>query len=421
MPSALIPEYIADVFGNHVGNTYQEGLVDSSSLEKFHQRLENLKQLWDEREKPLSPSSGPRFYRHFVRYHADVVRYHMRKDLRESAGLGSPPSKFTTNASESLNAAIKRKVNFQESELPEFNDQMRQYAESQREEVIQALSGRGQFRLCHDVSHGVSTQVWVKMTTQQRREAVSAFENAQLPTTQSADKGPSSISIIPSSQAVLSVTAEDSVITSIPFVTLMFMWNKAADLLSASNVITPAPGDDSKARMVICRSQVVPHHVRSCFSGRFLCDKNCPQWMSSRYVLTHWLLQSRIMSFSSFSNGILLLGKGPIFLQLALLGCQRAEARRETDLSQQKSDLILQLLTITPFVQVWHLPLPCLKPLLVHHNICMTVQFQCLLAPRYCPVNFSKSARISEHANQCTRLRSTNLRSSQLLLLPCRT
>ena len=288
-----------------------------------------MKQLWNEREKALSPSSGPRFYRHFVRYYADVVRYHMRKDLRESAGLGSPPSKFTTNASESLNAAIKRKVNFQESEWPEFNDQMRQYAESQREEVIRALSGRGQFRLCHNVSHyGVSTQVWVKMTTEQRREAVSTFEKARLPTTRSADEGPSSISIIPSSQAVLSVTAEDSGITSIPLVTLMSMWNKAADLLSASNGITPAPGDDSKARMVISRSQVVPHHVRSCSNGRFLCDKNCPQWMSSQ-ICSHTLaVAEQNDELLQFLQWYVTTGQGPNLSAIGLTGLPKGRGQK---------------------------------------------------------------------------------------------
>ena len=60
-----------------------------------------------------------------------------------------------------------------------------------------------------------------------------------------------------SSEPVLSVSADDSGITSIPLVTLTLMWNKAFELLSTSNGITPAPGDDPKARMVIYRSQVV--------------------------------------------------------------------------------------------------------------------------------------------------------------------
>ena len=43
---------------------------------------------------PFAPASGSRFYNYFVQYHADVVQYHMRRDLRESVGLGSPPLRF---------------------------------------------------------------------------------------------------------------------------------------------------------------------------------------------------------------------------------------------------------------------------------------------------------------------------------------
>ena len=72
----------------------------------------------------------------------------MRRDVREAAGLGSPPSTFTTSASESMNAELKRKVNYKESEWPLFNKHMEQVVESQRDEIIRALSGRGQ---CSDL------------------------------------------------------------------------------------------------------------------------------------------------------------------------------------------------------------------------------------------------------------------------------
>ena len=59
----------------------------------------------------------------------------MRRDLRESVGLGSPLSTFITNASESINAAIKRKVDFKESDWPEFNEKMKHFVESQRKSL----------------------------------------------------------------------------------------------------------------------------------------------------------------------------------------------------------------------------------------------------------------------------------------------
>ena len=130
-----------------MGNTHQNGLVDCQSLEEFDESLTGLTSLWDLREKPYAPSSGPRFLCYFVQHQADVVRYHMQKDLRESTGLGSPPPTFTTNATESINAAIKRKVDFKESDWPKCNENMKDFVESQREEAIRALSGRGMYRL----------------------------------------------------------------------------------------------------------------------------------------------------------------------------------------------------------------------------------------------------------------------------------
>ena len=61
--------------------------------------LLHLKKLWDEREAPFAPASGPRFYTFFQRYQADVVKYHMRKDLREVAGLAVHLLFFMTNPS----------------------------------------------------------------------------------------------------------------------------------------------------------------------------------------------------------------------------------------------------------------------------------------------------------------------------------
>ena len=60
----------------------------------------------------------------------------------------------------------------------------------------------------------------------------------------------------------LSISAEDSGITAIPLVTLNAMWAKAFDLLRADNAITPVPGSNRKACMVISYSQVALYLVQ---------------------------------------------------------------------------------------------------------------------------------------------------------------
>lgn len=111
-------------------------LLDATSAEDFEARFESCKAIWEEQESPYVPSSEPRFYEYFRRYKAQQVCHSMRRDLREATGLGSPPAIFTTNASESINATMKRKVDYKESEWPTFNNAVKQLAQQQREEVV---------------------------------------------------------------------------------------------------------------------------------------------------------------------------------------------------------------------------------------------------------------------------------------------
>jgi len=106
------------------------------------------------------------------------------------------------------------------------------------------------------------------------------------------------------------------------------MWNKASQLLSTTNGITPAPGVDSKARMVISHSQVAPHHVRSCSDGRYLCDSNCPQWMSSQ-VCSHTLaVAEQNGELLKFLQWYVKLGQGPNLSSIALSGLPKGRGQK---------------------------------------------------------------------------------------------
>ena len=181
IPTAVAEEFVSDIFGKYSGSTYSEGLVDSSSEKEFNDRLTKCEAVWNAREAPYASARGPQFYSYFVRYKSAIVCHNMRQDLREAVGLGSPPRTFTTNASESINAMLKRKVNYKESEWPEFNEAVKQLVMEQREEIIRALSGRGQYRLVQQFSHySVSATKWAKMRPEQRREVITQFDKATM-------------------------------------------------------------------------------------------------------------------------------------------------------------------------------------------------------------------------------------------------
>ena len=67
----------------------------------------------------------------------------MLQSTRRDAGLGDPPEPFTTNASESMNALLKNKVEYKRSELPELKEAINE----QDREVERAVINRGKYKL----------------------------------------------------------------------------------------------------------------------------------------------------------------------------------------------------------------------------------------------------------------------------------
>ena len=179
--SSDMQEFLADIFGKQVGNVYQEGLVSAEDETDFDIKMANCEASWKEREDKYSVDWRISFFDYFNKHYASVIRHCMLKDIRTSVGLGFPPAIYTTNACESLNAVIKRKVNYKETEWPEFNNQMKQLIDRERDEAIRALSGRGQYRLCKEyTSLQVGPFEWTKMTTDQRKKLVKKFDSVSL-------------------------------------------------------------------------------------------------------------------------------------------------------------------------------------------------------------------------------------------------
>ena len=118
IPRQVSQDILNDIFGKQEGNIRFDGLVDASSAEDFDKKLEELEEPWNTRELPYcSKSASPQFYSHFCSVKANTIRHHMRKDIRESVGLGSPPTIFTTNASESMNAVLKKQVSYKKNTM----------------------------------------------------------------------------------------------------------------------------------------------------------------------------------------------------------------------------------------------------------------------------------------------------------------
>ena len=86
---------------------------------------------------------------------------------RERAGLGDPPSQFTTNASVSVNALLKNKMDYKKIELSVFPNKLKEVIDEQERELEQAVIGRGKYEFYTDYQYLVSDW-FVKMSGVQR-------------------------------------------------------------------------------------------------------------------------------------------------------------------------------------------------------------------------------------------------------------
>lgn len=297
--SSDMQEFLADIFGKHVGTVYWEGLVSAEDCNDFDAKLANCERVWKDREAKYNVEWRSSFFDYFTKNYSGIICHCMLKDLRISVGLGVPPAIYTTNACESLNAVIKRKVNYKESEWPEFNNQMKQLIDRERDEAVRALSGRGQYRLCKKYTAlQVCPSEWVKMRPEQRKKVVARFNAAKLVNQESHT---SSTSAVPSTSSGvslqhetakhLSISSKSCGINSLPQAVIDSMWLKAEAYIESSCDIVPAPGVNPKAKMVASRSGDTPHYVRALPSGQYVCDGSCLQWKSSQ-ICSHTLAVS---------------------------------------------------------------------------------------------------------------------------------
>ena len=89
-----------------------------------------------------------------------------------------------------------------------------------------------------------------------------------------------------------------SLITGLPTLILRHTWSKAADLLSTSSHVMPAPGCSKMTCMVASSSQAKPHFVTNTDDGRFEYDESSPAF-HQRCICSHTIATAE-------SNGLLL-------------------------------------------------------------------------------------------------------------------
>ena len=220
----------------------------------------------------------------------------MIASVRTAAGLGNPPEGYTTNASESLNNVLKRKVNFKRSEWPQFNNVLFDLIREQQEEFVKAVFSQGEYKMideCQDLQ--VTHLNWIQMNSAQRKSKIEKAQKAKLHKDSHVFVEPEQSSSMHISKH-LSIKLEDARISHVSRDKLKRMWEKAEKLCSGDGLVLPTAGAVGTARQVASLSAFdsgiagTPHNVTSQVrkvGNEVKCD--CPVYCSSPHVCQHAL------------------------------------------------------------------------------------------------------------------------------------
>ncbi len=97
-----------------------------------------------------------------------------------------------------------------------------------------------------------------------------------------AQQGSSSSDPVRAGATGISISSATCGITVLHQSLLQGIWEKAGKLLSQERGLQRAASSDPNAWSVMSLSSSVPHFVTSKEDGQFLCDAQCPQWVSAK-------------------------------------------------------------------------------------------------------------------------------------------
>lgn len=166
-------DIVADIFGKRVGTVQESGLVDANGQESFDTMLVNLKQRWS-----TWNCNGEEFHKWFMERKRLLFLNSVISPVRQRAGLGCPPERFTTNRSEQTNRIIQEFVHKECKEKKSVDEfsfcvALSKLINIQKQEIEMAIVGTGEFRLREKFRFlEVSPERWCRMNEDQKEKAL---------------------------------------------------------------------------------------------------------------------------------------------------------------------------------------------------------------------------------------------------------
>lgn len=268
----------ADIFGKTTGSIRESGLNDAEDEEKFKNMLLNLNEKWSTLHK-----NGKVFHEWFQTRKSQEFLASVIKPVRQRAGLGCPPVRFTTNRSERTNRLIQEFINSESQGKTKVDEfffcvSLAKLVKTQRQEVELALVGCGEYKLREKFKHlEVSAEKWGKMVDAQRTKIIEKVHTATLEDASVSSAGNISQFLSTCEEPVMQEMLRGG-IDWIPREILATMVNKAMSLMKKPKAITC---QSSNTIIVESTSNPrMPHIVNVFPNGKIECT-NCPGFAAS--------------------------------------------------------------------------------------------------------------------------------------------
>ncbi|XP_066926161.1 uncharacterized protein [Clytia hemisphaerica] len=237
LPNNEIRTIVNDILGyEDAHGTRFEGLVDAQE-EEFEQKYDLMKKRWPDyfvnwvetatgRSRPLK----------------ETMKKCMLRNVRESAGLGNPPNKYSNNPVEAINLVVQEAISKNAVDVISFLDKVeRQVFKAQEDDLIQAIYNMGIYRLaCPEKSVRISE--WNKMSNAQQDATIKKLLSGAAPNRSHKFKG-----------AILLTLNEACQLADLPISTLEKPWTDAEFIIAQGRVeklvsgVTSISGYDSNA------------------------------------------------------------------------------------------------------------------------------------------------------------------------------
>lgn len=219
-----------EILGSEFGGKRVQGLVDCESEAEFEQNYVTKESQWPEEFRQWMVTSKGRH-----RSMKNTLQHCMLKNVRIAAGLGNPPNKWDNQRTESINNIIKESADNHVTDQATIHEILEtQVIQQQENEYIKAIYNMGEYRLAPEFQKfSVSPVAWSQKTPEQQREHVS--------------KVLGEVPVLPSLEQTkitkrLSITVEESRLTSVAAGMLNQIWHEAEEILSRHKVIDLGEG-----------------------------------------------------------------------------------------------------------------------------------------------------------------------------------